>query len=262
MEDSEKILDVAEPVEEVAEETTIVDENTQEETSEEFTEQEAVEEADKSDETEIEKKVQSDEENANYAQIRRKAEEDANKKIEEAKAKAYEEGKLAVYKGKINPYTNRPITDLADVEMYETMYQLEQDGKDPINDLPDALLNKRKEENKVIQEKKNLEEKTKKEVDEFVEKYPNVDLKELLDDSFFNDYIRGKNNSLTELYEGFNNFKNAFRNSAIEVAKQTIANAQATPGSLKGDSDNTIDYSNMSDEEFETMIQKAKDGEL
>lgn len=262
MENSEKILDVAEPVEEVAEETTIVDENTQEETSEEFTEQEAVEEADKSDETETEKKVQSDEENANYAQIRRKAEEDANKKIEEAKAKAYEEGKLAVYKGKINPYTNRPITDLADAEMYETMYQLEQDGKDPINDLPDALLNKRKEENKAIQEKKNLEEKTKKEVDEFVEKYPNVDLKELLDDSFFNDYIRGKNNSLTELYEGFNNFKNAFRNSAIEVAKQTIANAQATPGSLKGDSDNTVDYSNMSDEEFETMIQKAKDGEL
>lgn len=262
MEDSEKILDVAEPVEEVAEETTIVDENTQEETSEEFTEQEAVEEDDKSDETETEKKVQSDEENANYAQIRRKAEEDANKKIEEAKAKAYEEGKLAVYKGKINPYTNRPITDLADAEMYETMYQLEQDGKDPINDLPDALLNKRKEENKVIQEKKILEEKTKKEVDEFVEKYPNVNLKELLDDSFFNDYIRGKNNSLTELYEGFNNFKNAFRNSAIEVAKQTIANAQATPGSLKGDSDNTIDYSNMSDEEFETMIQKAKDGEL
>ena len=257
MEDSEKILDVAEPVEEVAEETTIVDENTQEETSEEFAEQEVtVEETDKSNETETEKKVQTDEENANYAQIRRKAEEDANKKIEEAKAKAYEEGKLAVYKGKINPYTNRPITDLADAEMYETMYQLEQDGKDPINDLPDALLNKRKEE------KKNLEEKTKKEVDEFVEKYPNVDLKELLDDSFFNDYIRGKNNSLTELYEGFNNFKNAFRNSAIEVAKQTIANAQATPGSLKGDSDNTIDYSNMSDEEFEIMIQKAKDGEL
>lgn len=263
MEDSEKTLDVAEPVEEVAEETTIVDENTQEETSEEFTEQEVSDgnlEQEKT--TETEKKVQTDEENANYAQIRRKAEEDANKKIEEAKAKAYEEGKLAVYKGKINPYTNRPIIDLADAEMYETMFKLEQDGKDPINDLPDALLNKRKEENKAIQEKKNLEEKTKKEVDEFVSKYPSVDLKELLNDSFFNDYIRGKDNSLTELYEGFNSFKNAFRNSAIEVAKQTIANAQATPGSLKGDSDNTVDYSNMSNEEFETMIQKAKDGEL
>lgn len=263
MEDSEKILDVAEPVEEVAEETTVVDENTQEEASEEFTEKDVSTDSDeKSETTETEKKVQTDEENANYAQIRRKAEEDANKKIEEAKAKAYEEGKLAVYKGKINPYTNRPITDLADAEMYETMYQLEQDGKDPINDLPDALLNKRKEENRVIQEKKNLEEKTKKEVDEFVSKYPDVNLKELLDDSFFNDYIRGKDNSLTELYEGFNNFKNAFRNSAIEVAKQTIANAQATPGSLNGDSDDTINYSNMSDAEFEKMIQKAKDGEL
>lgn len=265
MEDSEKILDVAEPVEEVAEETTIVDENTQEETSEEFTEQEVtVEEADKSDETETEKKVQSDEENANYAQIRRKAEEDANKKIEEAKAKAYEEGKLAVYKGKINPYTNRPITDLADAEMYETMYQLEREGKDPINDLPDALLNKRKEENKVIQEKKILEEKTKKEVDEFVEKYPNVNLKELLDDSFFNDYIRGKNNSLTELYEGFNNFKNAFRNSAINVAKQTIANAQASPGSLSSNNDSStiIDFKNMSSEDFQKYVTKVKNGEI
>ena len=40
MEDSEKKLEVAEPVEEVAEETTVVDEKTQDEPAEEFTEQE------------------------------------------------------------------------------------------------------------------------------------------------------------------------------------------------------------------------------
>ena len=74
--------------------------------------------------------------------------------------------------------------------------------------------------------------------------------------------MQGKQKSLTELYEGFNNFKNAFRNSAINVAKQTIANAQASPGSLKGDSDNTIDYASMSDAEFEKYIQRAKDGDL
>ena len=236
MEDSEKKLEVAEPVEEVAEETTVVDEKTQDEPSEEFTEQEG-----KVEEESIEpsKKVQSDEENANYAQIRRKAEEEANKKIEEAKTKAYEEGRLAAYKGKINPYTGKPMTDL-----------------------PDALSSKKREETKAIQEKKELEEKTKQEINDFTNKYPDVDLKELLDDSFFKDYIQGKQKSLTELYEGFNNFKNAFRNSAINVAKQTIANAQASPGSLKGDSDNTIDYASMSDAEFEKYIQRAKDGDL
>lgn len=259
MEDSEKKLEVAEPVEEVAEETTIVDEKTQDEPSEEFTEQEEkVEE----ESTEPSKKVQSDEENANYAQIRRKAEEEANKKIEEAKTKAYEEGRLAAYKGKINPYTGKPMTDLADAEIYETMFKLEMEGKDPINDLPDALSSKKREETKAIQEKKELEEKTKQEINDFTNKYPDVDLKELLDDSFFKDYMQGKQKSLTELYEGFNNFKNAFRNSAINVAKQTIANAQASPGSLKGDSDNTIDYASMSDAEFEKYIQRAKDGDL
>lgn len=181
MEDSEKKLEVAEPVEEVAEETTIVDEKTQDEPSEEFTEQEEkVEE----ESTEPSKKVQSDEENANYAQIRRKAEEEANKKIEEAKTKAYEEGRLAAYKGKINPYTGKPMTDLADAEIYETMFKLEMEGKDPINDLPEALSSKKREETKAIQEKKDLEEKTRQEIDDFTSKYPDVDIKELLDDSF------------------------------------------------------------------------------
>ena len=167
MEDSEKKLEVAEPVEEVAEETTVVDEKTQDEPSEEFTEQE-----EKVEEESIEpsKKVQSDEENANYAQIRRKAEEEAKKKIEEAKTKDYEEGRLAAYKGKINPYTGKPMTDLADAEIYETMFKLEMEGKDPINDLPDALSSKKREETKAIQEKKELEEKTKQEINDFTNK--------------------------------------------------------------------------------------------
>lgn len=199
MEDSEKKLEVAEPVEEVAEKTTVVDEKTQDEPSEEFTEQE-----EKVEEESIEpsKKVQSDEENANYAQIRRKAEEEANKKIEEAKTKAYEEGRLAAYKGKINPYTGKPMTDLADAEIYETMFKLEMEGKDPINDLPDALSSKKREETKAIQEKKELEEKTKQEINDFTNKYPDVDLKELLDDSFFKDYMQENKNLLLNYMKG------------------------------------------------------------
>ena len=270
MEDSEKILEVAEPVEEVAEVTTEVDETPQNEVElvDGSNNTEIVEKTKEEPTTEVEeepkeeKPNQTAEENANYAQIRRKAEEDANKKIESERQKAFNEGKLEAFKGKLNPYTNKPITDLTDVEMYEEMYRLEQEGKDPINDLPEAIAAKEREKIKAIQEKKELEVKTKQEIEDFNKKYPDVNLGELLQDSFFNDYIQGKNKPIIELYEGFNNFKNAFRNSAVEVAKQTLANAQATPGSLSSEVETTIDYNSMSSEEFARQVQMVKDGEL
>lgn len=279
MDDSEKTLDVAEPVEEVAKETTevvetpqneveLVDgspetkESVEESKNEEETTEEKKTEEPKEEPKEETKKDQTAKENANYAQIRRKAEEDANKKLESERQKAFNEGKLEAYKGKINPYTEKPITDLTDVEMYEEMYRLEQEGKDPIKDLPEALATKEREQAKAIQERKEMEAKTKEEIDEFQKKYPDVNLGELLQDSFFNDYIQGKNKSITELYEGFNNFKNAFRNSAVEVAKQTIANAQASPGALSSEADVTVDYNTMSSEEFARQVQMVKDGEL
>lgn len=270
MEDSEKTLDVAEPTAEVTEEVTDVAETPQEEAPE-FTdsteeEQNPSDDNSKEDAEETSKEEhseQSAEENAKYASIRRKAEEDAQKKIQEAETKAYEKGRLEAYKGKINPYTNKPITDSSDIEIYEMMYKLEQEGKDPINDLPGALSDRRREEQKALTEEKERQEKARQEIDDFQTKYPDVNLQELLNDSFFNDYISGKTKSLTELYEGFNNFKNAFRNSAVNVAKQTIANSQSSPGSLSsGSEEPTLDFNTMSDEEFEKYLQKAKDGEL
>lgn len=267
MEDSEKKLDAAEPTAEVVEETTEVDETPQEEVPE-FTdtpEEQNTEQEENSnpEDNSNEESKQSSEENAKYASIRRKAEEDAQKKIKEAETKAYEKGRLEAYKGKINPYTNKPIIDSSDIEVYEMMYKLEQEGKDPINDLPNALSDRRREEQKAIAEERDRNEKARKELEDFQEKYPDVNVQELLNDSFFNDYISGKTKSLTELYEGFNNFKNAFRNSAVNVAKQTIANSQSSPGSLSsGSKEPPLDFSTMSSEEFQKYLQKAKDGEL
>lgn len=270
MEESEKTLDVAEPAAEVVEETTEVDETPQEEVPE-FTDtsegqqepsddnsQENTEASSKDESTE-----QSAEENARYASIRRKAEEDAQKKIQEAENKAYEKGRLEAYRGKVNPYTNKPIEDSSDIEVYEMMYKLEKEGKDPINDLPGALSDIRRKEQEAARAERERSEKARQELDDFEKKYPDVNLQELLNDSFFNDYISGKTKSLTELYEGFNNFKNAFRNSAVNVAKQTIANSQSSPGSLGGGSEEPpVDYNTMSSEEFQKLVQKAKDGEL
>lgn len=258
MEESEKNLDVAEPSAEVTEEVTEVAETPQEEPTPEFTDS-----TEEKENTPADESKQSAEENSRYASIRRKAEEDAQKKIQEAETKAYEKGRLEAYKGKINPYTNKPIVDSSDIDVYEMMYKLEQEGKDPINDLPNALSDRKREEQKALTEEKERNEKAKQEIDEFQAKYPDVNLQELLNDSFFNDYIGGKNKPLLDLYEGFNNFKNAFRNSAVNVAKQTIANSQSSPGSLSGGGEEPIvDFSTMSSEEFQKYVQKAKDGEL
>jgi hypothetical protein len=263
MEESEKNLEVAETSAEVVEETTDVDETPQEEPTPEFTDTSEEQVAESTGESSTEESTQSAEENAKYASIRRRAEEEAQKKIQEAETKAYERGRLEAYKGKVNPYTNKPIKDNADIEVYETMYRLEQEGKDPINDLPDALSEKKRKEEKAARTAKEQNEKAKQEIEDFQTKYPDVNLQELLNDSFFNDYISGKNKALIDLYEGFNNFKNAFRNSAVNVAKQTIANSQSSPGSLSGNGDEpVIDFSTMSSEDFQKYVQRAKDGEL
>ena len=262
MEDSEKNLEVAEPSAEVTEEVTEVAETPQEEDAPEFTDTEEPKKEEEKGSDEEENK-QSAEENSKYASIRRKAEEDAKKRIEEAEAKAYEKGRLEAYKGKINPYTNKPIEDTSDIEVYEMMYKLEQEGKDPINDLPGALSDRKREEQKALTEERERNEKARKEIEDFQNKYPDVNVQDLLNDSFFTDYIAGKNRTLLELYEGFNNFKNAFRNSAVNVAKQTIANSQSSPGSLSGNGEEpTLDYSTMSSDEFQKLVEKAKAGEL
>ena len=56
--------------------------------------------------------------------------------------------------------------------------------------------------------------------------------------------------------------ENSFRNKAVDVAKQTIANSQATPGSLNSGAEVNVDYSTMSDAEFERILNAVKNGEM
>lgn len=257
---NEKTPEVVEQVEEKEEVESTSNEEVVEETTEEDVEEDTS--TPEFDENTEEKQKQSDEENSKYAQIRRKYEEDYKKKLDAEVKKSYERGKLEAYINKVNPYTNEEIKDLHDVEMYETMYKLESEGKDPINDLPNYLVQREREKQQEATKRIEEEKKAKEELDDFTNKYPNVDVKELLDDKFFSDYITGKQKPLVELYEGFNNFKNAFRNSAVEVAKQTIANSQSTPGTLSNGGNNTIDWNSMSSEDFEKWTERAINGEL
>ena len=262
MEDSEKMLEVAEPTMEETETTATTPEENVETNEESFeftetTETEVTETQVEETKEEV-KEVQSKEENSKYAQARRKAEAEMEAKVKEA----YQKGRMESFIGKLNPYTNTPINDETDIQVYENMYALDKQGKDPVADYASYVADKQRQELKEKQEKEKLQQEAENDIAEFTEKYPDVNLSELLENETFKDYIEGKRKPLTTLYENYKKMENSFRNKAVDVAKQTIANSQATPGSLNSGAEVNVDYSTMSDSEFERILNAVKNGEM
>lgn len=264
MKDSEKMLDVAEPTKEETEQTVTVPEEKTETNEEnfEFTEGADTKTTEENQNADVVADTQSKEERANYAQIRRKAEADAEAKVKVKVDEAYNRGRLEAFVGKKNPYTNTVIKDETDIQVYENMYNLDKAGKDPIADYASYIADKQRQLAKEKAEQEKLQEEAKNDIAEFTEKYPDVNLSELLEDEIFKDYIEGKRKSLVTLYENYQKMENSFRSKAIGVAKRTIANSQASPGSLGSGSEASIDYKNMSSKEFAKYVKMAKDGEL
>lgn len=264
MEESVKELDVATP-NNVEEESTVevTDEVEFTDTSNDKDSQVVEQEINESTDIESEfsqpeeaKKVQSKEDNAKFAKQRREKEEH-DKEIQDA----YRQGKLAAYKGKTNPFTQKPIEDETDIEMYETMCKLESEGKDPIEDYASYIANEKREQKKREQKDQEIQEQARKDVEEFNKKYPKINLSELLKDEIFSDYIEGKNKPLTTLYENYQKLQNKFRTDSMKQAENAIANTISTPGSLNNQSTNVIDYVNMSREDFLKEVEKVKNGE-
>lgn len=263
-EESAKTLDVAEPIEsddEVLDTQEEQNSTNSEEVEMEFDESTESEESNDSNETNkeiTEKNVQSSEENAKYAAMRREKEMNYKYKIDEA----YKKGQLDAYKGKINPYTHTEIKDIYDVRVYENMYKLDQEGKNPIEDYASYVADKEREEelNKIKQQE--LQENAKRDIEEFQAEYPDVNLQELLEDETFKDYLEGKTKPLKEIYSSYLKMQNQFRKSAINIAKQTIANSNSSPGSLSSNSEIKINFDSMSSEEFNNYAQKVIDGDV
>lgn len=255
---------------EVAEQEEVV-ENTANETTEQVSEQdtEQVEEVEEQEEQETEK--QSNEENAKYASIRRKAQEDAKKQIEQVRKEAYEQGlnqgKVQSYIGRNNPYTGQAIKDEYDVQEYLDMYELDSNGKDPISGYRELQKDKARKE---AEEKVKAEEQSKQEkwyqddTKDFVEKYSAEKLQELGKDEDFNLFANGKIGKvpLAQIYEDYQKLINKYEKKSVETAKQIVANNSTTPGAIEDTEVQDLDWNSMSSEQFEKYIQKAKDGEL
>lgn len=260
-------LEVAEQ-EEVVESTTNPEETTEENNEEEVQEEQQV--VSEEDTTKEETK-QSSEENSKYANVRRKAEEEAQKKIEQARKEAYEQGlqqgKVQTYIGKDNPYTGQKINDEYDVQEYLDMYELDIKGKDPISGYRELQKEKaRKEaENKIKQDEEAEQNQWyQNDTKDFVDKYSQEKLQELSKDEDFNLFANGKIGKvpLAQIYEDYQKLINKYKKESVETAKKIVANNTATPGAIQEGEPQELDWNNMSPEQFEKYIQKAKDGEL
>ena len=109
--------------------------------------------------TQKKKEEEQKKKNSEFARRRREKEE-ADRKAREQKlmAQAKTQGKLEMIK--TNPYTRESIEDEEDLKIYEIQKQLDDEGLDPLNDLPKRLAEiKRKELKKAEEQAKEKEEK-------------------------------------------------------------------------------------------------------
>lgn len=273
MENNEEIesvnnLEVAEQ-EEVVESTTTT--NTTENTVENVDTTEDSE-TNGSDETNQKEEIKQTHEDNKYARLARKqAEEEAKKKIEQARKEAYEQGlqqgKVQSYIGKQNPYTGETIKDEYDVQEYLDMYKIDSSGKDPIAGYRELQKQKYREE---AEKKVKLDEETKQkkwyedDTKDFLEKYSQEKLQELSKDEDFNLFASGKIGKvpLANIYEDYQKLISKYQKKSVETAKQIVANNTVTPGAIEETDSQELDWNSMSKEQFEKYIQKAKDGDL
>ena len=176
------------------------------------------------------KAQQSAEENAKYARERRKAEE--AKRLKEAQETTRIQTIIDVTGGK-NPYTGEAINDAHDVDEYLLMKRIEKEGGDPVADYAKAKVKADREAAQKAQAEREAAEKRSKDITEFREKYPDVNIEQLVNDDAFSDYAEGKvgTKPLADIYAGYLKLTGkANAEGKKEVARQ-FANAKASPGS-------------------------------
>ena len=260
---------------EVADQEEVVESTTATDTTDNNVEN--VEEAEESetndsDDTNQKEEIKQTKEDNKYARLARKqAEEEAKKKIEQARKEAYEQGlqqgKVQSYIGKQNPYTGETIKDEYDVQEYLDMYEIDSSGKDPISGYRELQKQKYREEAEK-RVKLDEEEKQKKwyedDTKDFLDKYSQEKLQEISKDEDFNLFASGKIGKvpLANIYEDYQKLISKYQRKSVETAKQIVANNSTTPGAIEETDTQEIDWNSMSKEQFEKYIQKAKDGDL
>lgn len=260
MDENEKYLDeVEEEVDEVVEEAEESTEDNEEftDSDEETAEEEETEEAEDGKEAETDDTEEAEESvntKSNSYQAQKRREREARE--ERIKQDAYTKGMIEALGGE-NPYTGEKIEDASDVEEYLMMRNLEKQGKDPVVDYHKAV----KEKSKKAATDAKEEADRRQEIAEFAEKYPEVQMQELLSNERFVKFAgkRVGKESLSDIYADYLSFTSEYDTEAQRKAEQKYreksARKKASPGSLTGNGDSAkLSYETMSDKAFERKL--------
>ena len=156
--------------------------------------------------------------------------------------------------GGINPFTGEKMEDSADVEQYLTMREIKSRGGDPVGEF--AKYHKIMEREKTQREAQEAQARTEeaerqaardRDMSAHREKYPDVDVRSMMNDGDFMAYAKGrvgKDGSIYAVYDAYAAAKAAedarVEQRAREMAAQMQANAKASPGTAKGEASTKV----------------------
>ena len=181
-----------------------------------------------SDTSEKSKKSWKTSENADNAR-RRREDERQQRAIREAR-----ESGIIEALGGINPYTGENMTDTRDVDEYLAMREIDKEGGDPLTDFARYHKQKQKAADEAAAEESKLSRWIENDREDFISKYPDIDIGELISDENFRTFADGKtgNMPLAEIYSGYMQFVERYEKQAKTQAARLYANHKASPGAL------------------------------
>ncbi|MBQ9744477.1 MAG: hypothetical protein IJW19_05060 [Clostridia bacterium] len=162
--------------------------------------------------------------------------ENARRRREAEQAKKIRAAELNAIKRIVpeNPYTHQPIENEDDVEEYLIMRDIESKNGDPVVDYFKYARDIRAQK----QNEAHSAEMIHQDIVDFSEKYPDVNVPDILENEDFNEFAEGKwgKSTLTDIYERYRNYigkvSKAAEDNAKRVATQIAANAASAVGSL------------------------------
>ena len=232
--------------------------------------------ADDEDEQKQKEEKAKKERDSHFAELRRQKEaKEKEAKIsreqEERERKIREEAKLEAELGilKENPYTGEKIVDAEDLKIYKLQKELDDEGKDPINDLPKRIAENARKAAKEAQERAEKEQKEKlelntkinTEITELQNKYPKVNLSELAKDELFKECLNGRAGRWTqvEIYELYLQKKAEAEQKAKDdktkgIVEEGGKKISQTPTSTTNGKRTSKKVEDMTDEEYEAYF--------
>ena len=215
--------------------------------------------------TDVDKK-KTNKENAER-RIAEKQKKEQEKKAKEERDKIERDAYLKGLKralGDKNPYTDKPIVDEEDLEEYEIMKKLEEQGKDPIEDFADYIKQQKREaKNKALEDKKAEEEQLKYVQDNIAEvdkKYgEGTAAKYLQNERFKKMFSSALENKapLLQTIENYMEIEKYIEKEAEDKAIEKDARRKSSPGGIGKDTPpKTKSIEKMSSAEFNDFLEK------